>query len=63
MDLLTMVIFLIIIGVALYLMNKYVPMDAKIKTIINWVVVIVVVLWIVREMGLLDHLQRISVRQ
>ena len=39
-------IVLIVIGVLLWLVNSYIPMDAKIKNILNIVVVIAVVLWI-----------------
>ena len=47
MDLITLVVTLIVIGVLLWLINTMIPMDAKIKQIINAVVVIAVVLWIV----------------
>ncbi len=46
MDLLSLVIVLIVIGVLLYLVNQFLPMDANIKKIINIVVIIAVVLWI-----------------
>ena len=48
MDLISLVILLIIVGVLLWLINTYIPMDQKIKTIINIVVVLVIVLFIVR---------------
>lgn len=50
----SIVIYLIIVGVLLWLMNTYIPMDQKIKTIINILVVILVVLWLVNIFGLLD---------
>ena len=46
MDLISLVILLIVIGVCLWLVNAYIPMDAKIKQILNIVVVIAVVLFI-----------------
>ena len=46
MDLIQLVIILIVIGVLLYVVNAFIPMDAKIKQIMNIVVVIVVVLWL-----------------
>lgn len=46
MDLISLVVVLIVIGVLLWLVNSYIPMDAKIKNILNIVVVIAVVLWI-----------------
>ncbi len=56
MSLLTIIFVLLVVGVALYLINRYVPMDAKIKTILNWVVVIVVILWLLEGIGLLHKL-------
>jgi len=56
MSLLTIFIVLIVVGVALYLVNKYVPMDGKIKTILNWIVVILVIIWLLKATGLLHQL-------
>ena len=50
--LINVLISLIIVGVALWLVNSFIPMDAKIKQILNVVVVIVVVLWLLRVFGL-----------
>lgn len=47
MPLLTVVITLIVVGVLLWLVNSYIPMDGKIKNILNILVVIVVVLWLI----------------
>lgn len=46
MSIIGLLIILIIVGVALYLVNSVIPMDPKIKTILNVVVVIVVLLWL-----------------
>lgn len=46
MDLISLVIVLIVIGVLLWLVNTYIPMDDKIRQILNVVVVIAVVLWL-----------------
>jgi hypothetical protein len=46
MDLITLVVTLVIVGVILWAINTLIPMDAKIKTILNVVVVIVVLLWV-----------------
>jgi len=46
MPLISVVIVLIVVGVLLWLVNTYLPMDAKIKNIINILVVVVVVLWL-----------------
>ncbi len=51
MSLLTIVVVLIVVGVLLWLVNTYIPMDSKIKSILNAVVVIVVVLWLLQALG------------
>lgn len=50
------VITLILIGVLLYLVNAYIPMDAKIKNILNVVVVICVILWLLNAFGVFAYL-------
>lgn len=61
MSLLTVVIVLIVVGVLLWLVNTYIPMDGKIKGILNAVVVIAVVIWLLQAFGLLDSLNSIHV--
>lgn len=53
MSLINVIVTLVVVGVALWAINTYVPMDRKIKSILNVVVVIVVVLWLLRGFGLL----------
>lgn len=53
MSLLTIIIVLVVVGVVLYLINTYVPMDSKIKTILNWAVVIILIIWLLKAFGLL----------
>lgn len=48
------VVTLIVIGVGLWLLNTYVPMAQPIKTIINVVVILCVVLWVLQVFGLFD---------
>jgi hypothetical protein len=62
MSLVTLVITLIIVGVLLWLVNTYIPMDGKIKKIINVVVVIVVILWLLHVFGILGSIENISVK-
>ncbi len=61
MSLFSLLITLIVVGVLLWLVNTYIPMDRKIKNILNVVVVIVVVLWLLRAFGLLNSLQSIRI--
>jgi hypothetical protein len=61
MPLLTIVLVLIVVGVLLWLVNTYIPMDGKIKSILNAVVVIAVVIWLLQVFGLLGSLQNIRI--
>ena len=61
MSLLTILIVLIVVGVILWLINNYVPMDRKIKSILNIVVVILVVIWLLKAFGLFDSLKSFKV--
>jgi hypothetical protein len=47
-----LIIILIVIGLLLWLANTYIPMDQKIKTILNIVVVTCVVLWLLEAFGI-----------
>lgn len=61
MPLLHVLIILIVVGVLLWLVNSYIPMQATIKKILNAVVVIAVVLWLLNVFGLLNSLLNIHV--
>ena len=61
MSLITIVITLIIVGVLLWLVNTYIPMDGKIKKILNIAVVVAVVLWLLNVFGVLGHLNNVRV--
>ena len=51
MSILTILVVLIVVGILLWLVNSYIPMDAKIKKILNVVVIIAVVLWLLNAFG------------
>ena len=61
MPLIDVLIILVVVGVVLWLMNTYIPMDAKIKTILNIVVVIGVVVWLLRAFGILGSLSQFRI--
>lgn len=61
MPLITLVITLIAVGVLLWLANTYIPMDGKIKKILNIVVVIAVVLWLLNVFGVWGNLRSLRV--
>ena len=61
MPLVTVVITLLVIGVLLWLVNSFIPMQGQIKGILNAVVVIAVVIWLLKVFNLLDYLTQFRV--
>ena len=61
MPIVTVLITLIVVGIILYLINRYIPMDAKIKSILNIVVVICVIIWLLKAFGILGSLNNVKV--
>jgi hypothetical protein len=61
MPLVQVVMALIVVGVLLWLVNRFIPMASSIKSILNAVVVISVVLWLLDVFGFLHSLSRIRV--
>jgi len=62
MPLLNIVVMLIIVGMGLYLINRFIPMASSIKSILNVVVVIVVSVWLLKVFGLWGSLSTYRVR-
>lgn len=61
MPILTILIVLVVAGLILYLVNNYIPMDRKIKSILNVVVVIIVIVWLLKVFGILTSLNSIKI--
>jgi hypothetical protein len=61
MPLLQILEVLIVVGVLLWLVNRFIPMQRSIKSILNGVVVIAVVLWLLNVLGLFHSLSRMHV--
>ncbi|MGC2767691.1 MAG: Thivi_2564 family membrane protein [Candidatus Acidiferrum sp.] len=61
MPLIQILIALIVVGVLLWLVNRFIPMQGTIKSILNGVVVIAVVLWLLNVFGLFHSLAHIRV--
>jgi len=61
MPLLHIVMVLIVVGVLLWLVNRFIPMQGTIKSILNAVVIIVVVLWLLNIFGLFRSFQNIRI--
>lgn len=61
MPLVTVVITIAVVGLLLYLVNRYVPMQGQIKSILNGVVVIALILWLLKIAGLFDTLTQFHI--
>lgn len=59
MPLIQVILVLIVVGIVLGLINRFIPMAGSIKSILNAVVIIAVVLWLLNIFGLLTYLSRI----
>ena len=61
MPLVTVVLTLLVVGVLLWLINRYIPMQGQVKGILNSVVVIAVILWLLKVFGLFEYLLQFRV--
>jgi hypothetical protein len=52
MSLINVIIVLVVVGLVLYLINRFIPMQSTIKSILNIVVIIAVILWLLRAFGI-----------
>ena len=62
MPLIQVAVVLIVVGFLLWLVNRFIPMAGSIKTILNIVVIIVVVLWLLNLFGIISQFPNISLR-
>jgi hypothetical protein len=61
MSILTIIVVILVVGVVLWLINSFIPMQRTIKMILNAVVVIILVIWLLKVFGVLGSLQNIQV--
>lgn len=61
MPLIQLLIVLVVVGVILWVINRYIPMQSTIKKILNVVVVIVVILWLLSVFGLIGNILSIRI--
>jgi len=62
MSLLSVVVTLVVIGVVLWLVNTYIPMDGKIKQVLNVLVLVVVCVWLLQSFGILGDINAVHIR-
>ena len=61
MSLVSLVIVLVVVGILLYLVNTMIPMDGKIKKVLNVVVIVAIVIWLLKVFGLWSSLFSVHV--
>lgn len=61
MSLLTVIVVIAAVGVLLWAVNAYVPMDGKVKNVLNAVVLMVLVIWLLQSFGVLGSLGRVRI--
>jgi hypothetical protein len=61
MSLLSIILVIVVVGVLLWAINSFIPMDSKIKNILNVVVVIALILWLLQAFGILGSLSSVRV--
>lgn len=61
MPLIQLILVLVVVGVILWVINSYIPMQSTIKKILNVVVVIVVIIWLLSVFGLIGDLSTIRI--
>ena len=59
--LINIILVLIVVGVLLWLVNNYIPMDVQIKRLLNAVVVISTVIWLLNAYGVLNSIRGVRV--
>jgi hypothetical protein len=61
MSLVSLIVVLVVVGIVLYLINVYVPMESRIKSLLNIAVVVFLVIWLLQAFGLLDSIRGIRI--
>jgi len=62
MSVLTLILVIVLVGVLLWAINRFIPMDATIKNILYFVVVLVLILWLLQAFGVLGTLGSVRIR-
>ena len=61
MSVVQLIVVLVVIGVVLWLINTYVPMNSAIKTILNVVVVLIACIYVLSAFGILDSITKLRI--
>jgi len=61
MSLVSLIIVLVVLGLVMWLINAFIPMDATIKRILNIAVVVFLIIWLMQAFGLLGPLGNLRI--
>lgn len=61
MTLLSLLVVLIVVGLVMYLINNFLPLDAKYKSLLNVVVIVFVIIWLIQALGFLAPFSQIRI--
>jgi hypothetical protein len=62
MPLLNIIVIVIVTGIGLWAINTFVPMARPVKTILNFIVVVVLCLWLLQTFGIINHIRSFRLR-
>ena len=62
MSLISLIITIVVVGLLLWVINSFIPMESRIKSILNVVVIIVLVLWLLQSFGIIGSLGGVRIR-
>jgi hypothetical protein len=61
MTLVDIVLIFVVIGLVMWLINAYIPMAAGIKSLLNIVVFVVVLIWVLRVFGIVGEIPGVRI--
>ncbi len=61
MTLVGIVVVLVVVGLVLWLINTYIPMAGAIKSLLNVVVFVVVLIWLLQTFGLIGPINGVHI--
>jgi hypothetical protein len=61
MSILSIILVIVVVGVLLWALNSFIPMDPKVRSILNLVVVVLLIIWLLQAFGLLNVLRGVRV--
>ena len=61
MSLIALILTLVVVGIVLWAINTFIPLDPKVKSILNIVVIVFLILWLLKALGLWEAMSHVRV--